>query len=122
MKRLKCIFSFNFGLVVKWIEKPLELLYRIKPVSPWAQWLIFSLLVSMIFVPWLVALIMRGGASKRTMQDVAANAVNALQSWKGPVSRFTLWRIGNLAREDIAPADKTLRVMLELWEQQQIRK
>jgi len=73
---------FESFAVVKWIEKPLELLYRIKLVSPWAQWLVLSLFVSMIFVPWLVALIMRGGASKRTMQDVAANAVNALQSWK----------------------------------------
>ncbi|HEX6649569.1 MAG TPA: NACHT domain-containing protein [Pyrinomonadaceae bacterium] len=109
--------------VVKWIEKPLDLLDRLMVSSPWLEWLIlggFVLLIS--FLPALVAWIMRGRHLKQTMLDVTANALNALQSWKGPVSRFTLWRIGNLARAQISPADKTLRVMLELWEQQQIRK
>lgn len=108
--------------LVRWLgrlARPLDQLFA----SNWMQWLVVSLWVFLILVfPLVIGRIMRGGRSKRAMLDVAQKALSALQSWKGPVSRFTLWRVGNLARAQISPSERTLRVMLELREQQQTRK
>lgn len=113
-------FAFVKSLqVARWLGKFGAFVGRFLVAHPWFQWPSVIVFWVLLFSwPWIIGRILRGNRRKKEMTEVVNTAVKALQSWKGHVSRSTLWRIGRLAQERIGESDKTLGRLVQIWEEQ----